>query len=198
MIYNERYMKEHAMAPKVKITKEEILSAAVELVRTGGEQSLNARNIASALHCSTQPIFSNFATMEELRYAVLVQADALYRDYIQREMESGKYPAYKASGMAYIRFAKEEKELFKLLYMRNRDGEAFSVGAEVDSEMEALVQTQTGLSETEAKLFHLEVWAYVHGIATMFATGFLNLEWELVSKMLTDCYQGLRKQNGMV
>jgi AcrR family transcriptional regulator len=191
-------MKERAMAPKVKITKEEILSAAVELVRTGGEQSLNARNIASALHCSTQPIFSNFATMEELRYAVLVQADALYRDYIQREMESGKYPAYKASGMAYIRFAKEEKELFKLLYMRNRDGEAFSVGAEVDSEMEALVQTQTGLSETEAKLFHLEVWAYVHGIATMFATGFLNLEWELVSKMLTDCYQGLRKQNGMV
>ena len=113
-------------------------------------------------------------------------------------MESGKYPAYKASGMAYIRFAKEEKELFKLLYMRNRDGEAFSVGAEVDSEMEALVQTQTGLGETEAKLFHLEVWAYVHGIATMFATGFLNLEWELVSKMLTDCYQGLRKQNGMV
>jgi AcrR family transcriptional regulator len=191
-------MKVRAMAPKVKITKEEILSAAVELVRTGGEQSLNARNIASALNCSTQPIFSNFATMEELRYAVLVQADALYRDYIQREMESGKYPAYKASGMAYIRFAKEEKELFKLLYMRNRDGEAFSVGAEVDSEMEALVQTQTGLSETEAKLFHLEVWAYVHGIATMFATGFLNLEWELVSKMLTDCYQGLRKQNGMV
>jgi AcrR family transcriptional regulator len=191
-------MKERAMAPKVKITKEEILSAAVELVRTGGEQSLNARNIASALNCSTQPIFSNFATMEELRYAVLVQADALYRDYIHREMESGKYPAYKASGMAYIRFAKEEKELFKLLYMRNRDGEAFSVGAEVDSEMEALVQTQTGLGETEAKLFHLEVWAYVHGIATMFATGFLNLEWELVSKMLTDCYQGLRKQNGMV
>jgi AcrR family transcriptional regulator len=191
-------MKERAMAPKVKITKEEILSAAVELVRTGGEQSLNARNIASTLNCSTQPIFSNFATMEELRYAVLVQADALYRDYIHREMESGKYPAYKASGMAYIRFAKEEKELFKLLYMRNRDGEAFSVGAEVDSEMEALVQTQTGLSETEAKLFHLEVWAYVHGIATMFATGFLNLEWELVSKMLTDCYQGLRKQNGMV
>ena len=186
------------MAPKVKVAKEEILSSAVELVRRGGAQALNARNIASALNCSTQPIFSNFSSMDELRYEVLVQVDGLYRGYLKAERESGKYPAYKASGMAYIRFAKEEKELFKLLYMRNRDGEAFSVGAEVDSEMEALVQTQTGLSETEAKLFHLEVWAYVHGIATMFATGFLNLEWELVSKMLTDCYQGLRKQNGMV
>ena len=38
---------------------------------------------------------------------------------------------------------------------------------------------------------------YVHGIATMFATGFVDLDWELVSKMLTDSYQGLRKQYGM-
>ena len=38
------------------------------------------------------------------------------------------------------------------------------------------------------------MWAYVHGIATMFATGFLNLEWELVSRMLTDAYLGLQKQ----
>ena len=44
---------------------------------------------------------------------------------------------------------------------------------------------------------HLEMWAYVHGIATMFATGFLDLDWELVSRMLTDSYQGLRKQYGM-
>ena len=186
------------MPPKVKVTKEDIIRAAVEIVRREGHQALNARTVAAALNCSTQPVFSNFATMGQLRLAVAKKAEAIYEEYLQREVASGEYPAYKASGMAYIRFAKEEKELFKLLYMRNRDGEAFSVGAEVDSEMEALVQTQTGLNETEAKLFHLEVWAYVHGIATMFATGFLNLEWELVSKMLTDCYQGLRKQNGMV
>ena len=182
------------MAPKVKITKEEILSAAVELVRTGGEQSLNARNIASALNCSTQPIFSNFATMEELRYAVLVQADALYRDYIQREMESGKYPAYKASGMAYIRFAKEEKELFKLLYMRTRKEDSCVDDTVLFNQMTAMVGETTGLKEDRTTLFHLEMWAYVHGIATMFATGFFNIEWDLVSKMLTDAYQGLKKQ----
>jgi hypothetical protein len=31
----------------------------------------------------------------------------------------------------------------------------------------------------------------------MFATGYVSLEWELVSKMLTDAYQGLKKQYGM-
>lgn len=184
------------MAPKVKVTKEEILASAVELVRRGGGQSLNARNIASALNCSTQPIFSNFSSMEELRYAVLVQVDGLYRGYLKAERESGNYPPYKAGGMAYIRFAKEEKELFKLLFMCDRGDEALYAGAGLDGEMEALVQNQTGLDEQEARLFHLEAWAYVHGIATMFATGFLNLEWELVSRMLTDFYQGLRKQKG--
>ena len=37
------------------------------------------------------------------------------QEYMQREVESGEFPAYKANGMAYIRYAKEEKELFKLL-----------------------------------------------------------------------------------
>lgn len=185
------------MPPKVKITKEEILNAAVEIVRERGAQAINAREIAATLRCSTQPVFSNFATMEELRFAVLREADNLCRTYMQREVESGNYPAYKANGMAYIRFAKEEKELFKLLYMRDRSDEDFSVESDVNSDMESLVRDNTGLGGTDAQLFHLEMWAYVHGIAAMFATGFLALDWELVSKMLTDSYQGLRKQYKM-
>jgi hypothetical protein len=43
----------------------------------------------------------------------------------------------------------------------------------------------------------MEMWVYVHGIATMLATGFLDLDWDLVSKMITDAYQGLRKQYGL-
>jgi hypothetical protein len=116
---------------------------------------------------------------------------------MQQEMERGEYPDYKASGMAYIRFAKEERELFKLLYMRDRSEEAVPEGAGLTGQMEKMVQDQTGLHGPDAQLFHLEMWAYVHGIATMFATGFLDLDWELVSKMLTDSYQGLRKWYGM-
>ena len=185
------------MPPKVKVTKEDIIHTAVTIVRNSGAQAINARTVAAALNCSTQPVFSNFATMEELRLAVVEQADCLCQAYMRREMESGKYPAYKASGMAYIRFAKEEKELFKLLYMRDRSGEMIPEEAGLTNEMQTMVQNNTGLDETVAKLFHLEMWAYVHGIATMFATGFLDLEWELVSRMLTDAYQGLRKQYQM-
>lgn len=185
------------MPPKVKTTKEHIISAAVEIVRENGAEALNARTVAARLGCSTQPVFSNFATMEDLRLAVAAKATALYEDYMQQEIESGKYPVYKASGMAYIRFAKEEKELFKLLYMCDRSDGSIPEDTTLTDKMADIIQENTGLSRTNAKLFHLEIWACVHGIATMFATGFLDLDWVLVSKILTDIYQGLRKQYQM-
>ena len=65
------------MPPKVKVTKEEIIRAAVEIVRRDGHQALNARTVAAALNCSTQPVFSNFSGMDALRMAVVERADAL-------------------------------------------------------------------------------------------------------------------------
>ena len=185
------------MPPKVKVSKEAVIDAAVELLRQYGDQAINARALADALGCSTQPIFSNFATMEQLRLAVIEKLGMVYNDYLAREIAAGKYPAYKASGMAYIRFAKEEKQMFKLLFMCDRSGTPIPEDAESFNQMADMLQSSIGLSQEQSRLFHLEMWACVHGIATMFATGFLDLDWELVGRMLTDTYQGLRKQYGM-
>lgn len=185
------------MPPKVKITKEDIINASVEIVRREGAQAINARTVASMLDCSTQPVFSNFSSMMEMKLAVVQRANEICSEYIEKEISSGKFPAYKASGIAYIRFAKEEKELFKLLYMRDRTNENDSGANELDNKMENIVQGATGLDGDNAKLFHLEMWAYVHGIAVMVATGFEDLDFELVSRMMTDVYRGLRKQFGM-
>ena len=133
------------MPPKVKITREDIINAAVGIVRRDGAQAINARELAAVLNCSTQPVFSNFETMDKLRLAVVHEADALCREYMRHEVESGEFPPYKANGMAYIRFAKEERELFKLLYMRDRNGEAIPEGGAVNSQMETIVQGNTGL-----------------------------------------------------
>ena len=179
------------MPPKVKITKEEILSTALQLLRKNGEEGINARNIAASLGCSTQPVFSNFATMEELQQAVIVAAYEHYMSYLIKEAESDKYPKYKSFGMAYIRFAKEEKELFKLLFMRDRTGEDMSLSPDFEESVQ-MIMNANGVSREKATLMHLEMWACVHGIGTMLATSFLTLEWELISEMLSDVYQGIR------
>ena len=65
------------MPPKVRVTKENIIKTATELVRQSGADAINARAIAKVLGCSTQPIFSNFATMDELKTAVIQSAQEL-------------------------------------------------------------------------------------------------------------------------
>ncbi len=178
------------MPPTVRITREEIIKTAVGLVREKGEKAINARTLAAALNCSTQPIFFNFNTMEKLQEAVLLAAYDLYMDFLKREAEKGEYSKYKAFGMAYIRFAKEEKELFKLLFMKEKAGKDASLSADFEESVQ-LIMKATGLTQDKAKLMHLEMWTCVHGIGTMLATSFLSLEWEIISEILTDVYQGI-------
>lgn len=180
------------MPPKAKFSRDEIVKAALNIVRANGVQALTARALGETLGSSARPIFTVFRNMEEVHQEVLKAANLLYQSYLQEDMSNGKYPPYKASGMAYIRFAKEETALFKLLFMRDRSHEKIEKQEEELKPLLALIQKNTGLSKEDAYLFHLEMWIYVHGIATMIATSYLEWDMEFISKALTDGYIGLK------
>ena len=129
--------------------------------------------------------------MEELHEATVAEAYGIYLRFLSDEVKNGKYPQYKSFGMAYIRFAKEEKELFKLLFMCDRKGEELSPSVDYEASVEMIMKAN-GITREKASLMHLEMWVCVHVIGTMMATSFLTLDWELVSQMLTDVYQGIR------
>ena len=179
------------MPRKFMFTREEVLAAALNLVREQGIAAVTARRLGEKLGSSSKPIFSLFENMEDVLSAVMEAADRLYQNYLKEDMTSGKYPPYKASGMAYIRFAKEEKELFKLLFMRDRSHENTD-NKEENKQLLELIQQNLGINEEEAYLFHLEMWIYVHGIATMLATSYLELDEAFISKVLTDGYEGMK------
>lgn len=180
------------MPPKCKFTREEIINTALDITRESGISAVTARAVGARLNSSSKVIFSLFQNMEELQSEVLRAADMLYQDFLSEDMSSGRYPAYKGSGMAYIRFAKEEKELFKLLFMRDRSHENITDGKAEMKPLIELIQKNTGLSEKEAYMFHIEMWIYVHGIATMIATSYLDWDMEVTGKVMTDAYVGLK------
>ena len=180
------------MPPKPKISREDIVAASLSIVREKGAGALNARALAKALGCSTQPIFHNYSTMEALWAEVLTAANELYQQAIRTAMENTSGPPYKASGRAYIGFARQERELFKLLFMRDRTGEDIPVRDKGIEPLIGLIAQANGLSREEAYLFHLEMWVYVHGIATMIATAYLEWDEAIIDRMLTDAYQGMR------
>lgn len=180
------------MPPKVKFSRDEIIAAALDIVREGGMTALTARSLAARLGSSAKPVFGLFENMQEVQKEVMLAANAEYQEFLYAEMMRGIYKPYKATGMAYIDFARKEKELFKLLFMRDRSDEQGDTRDESIADIIALISRNTGLSEEEARLFHLEMWIFVHGIATMIVTNYLDWEEEHVSRALTDAYEGLR------
>lgn len=184
------------MPLKAKFSKEEILAAAIDLVRQKGIEALTARALGVKLGVSSSPIFTIFQSMNEVKQGVIEEANVLHQTYVQGSMESQKYPPYKASGMAYIQFAQEEKELFKLLFMRDRSHEKIDKNSEEVEPFIQLIQKNMGLNEQDAYKFHLEMWIYVHGIATMIATSYLEWDMEFVSQVLTDGYTSLKDYYG--
>lgn len=182
------------MAKTPQISREKIMDAAVELIRSGGEAALNARALAKALGCSTQPIFRNYSDMGTLREALLTEVHNRYLQFMVAYIAASEAPPYKASGMAYITYAGAEPELFRMLFMRAR---AAGTGGPEQSDWEptiAAVEQNTGLPHGQAELFHLELWAIVHGIAVMQATGYLPLEEKTISRILTDAFFSLKQR----
>ena len=145
------------MPPKCRFTREEIIQAALDLTAEKGVGALTARSLAQRLGSSAKPIFGLIANMEEVQQEVVKAANLRYQEYLRQDMSAGRYPPYKASGMAYIRFAREQKELFKLLFMRDRTHEEKAAGDELEALL-GLIQKNMGLSRDDAYRFHLEMW----------------------------------------
>lgn len=187
------------MPPQIRFTKDQILDAAVDLVRVQGAASLNARAIAKKLGCSTRPLFRDFQGMEEIRQAVILRATDVYNRYIEESKKHIENP-YKKAGLAYLCFAKEEKELFKLLFMRDRSGEKTEQTVP-DKNLDyivGLIVDKTGLTPEKALDFHWHMWFYSHGLAVMIATDYLSFTEKELEKFLSDEFSALigRYKNG--
>ncbi len=184
--------------PKVRYTRQALLDAAFRMTRARGMEAVNARALAGELGCSTQPIFRAFHSMEEIKREMVRMGMALYGGYVLRGGERAERP-YLGTGMAYIAFAREEPELFELLFMRDRVGDG-TVDVNEDATAEyviRLVMKRTGLARAEAEAFHARLWVFTHGLAAMIATRFLVISEEETEKMMRDEYRAMRLLYGL-
>lgn len=178
------------MPPKIRFSKEKVIQAAFDITRADGFDALNARAIAKALGCSTQPLFRAYESMEQIKQAVRAMAGKTYEQHIMRGMMGAEKP-YKASGMAYLSFARNEPELFKLLFMYDRQDKraAWEDDQSADYVLDALM-AGTGITRDQARRVHMLSWMLVHGMASMIATNYRSFTEEEADVLLTAQYQG--------
>lgn len=178
------------MPKKASVTKEMIISVAIDIVQKG--ESLNVRAVANKLGCSIQPVFYNFATMDELKKEIDARMVKIYDEYVENCVKNSKFPPYKAIGMAYIGFARDYPEFFKQMFMDENGNKIISSdNATFLSAIDSVCKI-FGCDKQTAMRFHLEMWVFVHGFATMVATKYIEWDEESVSDMVTDVFEGVK------
>lgn len=177
----------------VKIQKEDILNAAFEIVREQGIEKLNVRDIVKKLNCSVQPIYYQFNNFEELKSELIRKIEKYFYNFLM-EHTNKEIPVYKQIGINYIKFAKKESKLFQILFMTESDLTPKEFVAKDDEdfkELEKYIKISTELSDDDLKEFHIKMWIFTHGIATLVANNTCNLTDEQISKLLSYEFQAL-------
>ena len=82
------------MPPKAKFTKEQIVNAALDIIRENGTSELTARALGKRLGSSACPIFTVFDNMEEVLTETVKAAKILYSSYIKEGLKDT--PAFNA------------------------------------------------------------------------------------------------------
>lgn len=178
------------MPPNHKFTKAEIVQAALDLLRQQGMEAITARALAQRLHTTPRPIFSHFSSMQELKNAVIQAAAAVYNQYIRTAL--GQNGTYKSAGLAYIRLAREEKQIFRLLFMSDYlAGSSYRPVDETLSDIHGVIAKNAGITIQQAQELHKRMWMFTHGIAALLCTGAYTLSDAEIDLLLTDEFKGL-------
>lgn len=180
------------MSKPTKITKEIILEKALEIIRTQGIEKVSNREIAKKLNSSIRPIYYQFKNSEELYNELLMKMETYFYSFLlDNEIED--IPKYKQIGINYIKFAKEESNIFKALFMKKNNlvVENFIGQIKEFKEIEKFVKVSTNLKNEEIKSFHVKMWIFTHGLATLVASNTINFNDQQIRDLLSYEFQAL-------
>lgn len=156
------------MPPKAKFTREEIIAAALDIVKTDGFEALTSRVLGTRLGSSARPIFTVFQSMDEVQQAVIESAKALYKEYVDQ-------------GLMWEHPFKGVLPLIEESY----------------EEILLSIQNDYGINEPLAEKLYHHLWIYTHGIATLCATKMCRFTGEEISNMITEvCMSILKNMKG--
>ena len=175
------------MPPKVKFTSREIIEAAVKITREKGIDAVTAREVGATLGVSSRPMFTYFDTVKDLKSKVYIYAKNLYKEYVENGLKT-EIP-FLGVGQQYLRFAKEEPNLYKYLFLTPPDGVRGGVmeGLKLSQELarKSLMQIYNMDADTADKYFR-DLWLVAYSFTTMIAIGECPYNDDEISEIFTE------------
>ena len=107
------------MPRKETITRDYLVETAFTLAKQEGAENVTARKLAAKAGCSTQPIFRLYDNMEDLLGEVFARSCEFFQFFYDKVSKNHDEP-FVDLGLVYIKFATEEPNLFKMLFLSDK------------------------------------------------------------------------------
>ncbi|MBR5288784.1 MAG: TetR/AcrR family transcriptional regulator [Clostridia bacterium] len=174
------------MPPKQRITREMILEKAFDMFCQEGMDAVNARSVAKALNCSTQPIFSYYTGMQELRATLDLKAQELFAKEVL-EAANGEHALVELC-TAFVLFACKHPHVYRHLYESVCDDKQRLLAlVPLCTPMKDQVREKEGLSEEATQDLFKRMTVYCTGLAAVAIVGLFdtNSTRDIVEKAYT-------------
>lgn len=157
------------MPPSEKVTRSEIVAAALAVVDREGLAALSARRVASELKLSTAPVYRHFAAMEELARAVMEAARDQLLAYTVRVYSDRPF-LNMGTGIAV--FAREHPRLYHALFLESAEFASVIAGFLEQLSADMLRDPRfTAVPRERRDVLLDRMWTYTHGLAALIAVG---------------------------
>ena len=179
------------MPPKIATSKEMIIEAGYVIADEEGIDQVNCRAIAKKLGCSTQPVFSRFPNMDELKEEVFKYAcDRLEKSISDRIENSTESSILDISVTVLADLARNHKNLYKLIYLSDYRSEKSFLEEQEKYMTNRLIQNELidryNIDSERVEGVFERSSLLVHGICTVIATTAMNYSNEQVLKIVND------------
>lgn len=178
------------MPRSVQISKEKILTAALDILIREGYSAVNIKSIAKELECSTQPIAWQFGNMVNMR-EVLTQEAVTYANQKMIPTSKNCIEAFWQIGYAYINLAFDTPNLFRFVYMGEsqnycRGGFNSILTDKGNAVLIDKLYQYLDISKEQADMLFQRMIVYTHGIVSLVVAGVLNCTKEQVYSLVKD------------
>jgi AcrR family transcriptional regulator len=160
------------MPKKAIFTKDHILNKAFEMLEKKGLEEITARNLAKVLKSSPAPIYGFFKSMDDLKKELIERSKGMFMEYVKSEQTD---LPFLDTGMGIVIFAREEKQLFRSIFLRENSYKGLI------QEFKELIQEEMSrderfdqFPEEKKETLFLDCWTYAHGLATLVSTGYFE------------------------
>lgn len=173
------------MPRKESFSKDDLLKKGVKFIKENGIESLNARDLAKYIGCSTQPIFRNYENMQEYKEELKKCMREDYSSFINKYIEKEDYLL--TISYAYALYAKNEPNIFRALFITELAGSRTIDEVINTSRNRETIEKMTSsykISLKQAESLYRDVRFYTHGIACQICSQSIILEDKEIYKLI--------------